>query len=59
MRQFKQQEDCEVRFEDLTPEERADLIRIGYRPPPGTLLHNNIDLEFDNKPPIEANWRMP
>ena len=37
----------DVKWNDLTPEEQASLIRQGYEPPVGAIIRGNLDLEFD------------
>lgn len=34
----------ELEWDDLTPWEQSELLRMGYRLPVGTLLHGNADL---------------
>ena len=36
----------ELKWSDLTPEEQSSLLRQGYKPQLGTIIHGNIDLEL-------------
>lgn len=38
-----------VQWNELTTEEQNELIRLGYKPPVGSILRNNIDVEILEK----------
>lgn len=40
--------DSELKWSDLTPEEQAALIRLGYKPEFGAIIHGNLDLELQH-----------
>ena len=40
--------DDELKWSDLTPEEQAALIRLGYKPEFGAIIHGNLDLELQH-----------
>lgn len=40
--------DDDVKWSDLTPDEQASLIRQGYKPPHGAIIHGNADLELQH-----------
>lgn len=47
---------CTCGFQDwegLSDGEKQDVFQIGYRPPVGTILHNNVDLVQRPAPPGE------
>lgn len=37
-----------VKWEELTLMEQRAFLNNGYRPPTGTIIRNNLDVEYDN-----------
>jgi hypothetical protein len=39
-----------IEWHELTTDEQNAFIRLGYKPPPGSILRNNIDVEIPDEP---------
>lgn len=36
-----------IRWDELSLDEQATFLRLGYKPPEGTILHNNLGMIDD------------
>ncbi len=36
------------KWENLTEHEQRVFLQAGYRPPDGTIMHNNLDIHYAN-----------
>lgn len=43
----------ELGWEELTLKEQRTFLRLGYIPPEGTILRNNLDIEAHHENPRE------